>query len=101
MLKIGDVVGGVYPETLNGVTKWRLVEDEIIKIVKSKSIIRYHTKNKFRPLDAEDVDNNTEMVKELNMVFSREVFGLDKFTRKLAEEYVEYMNKREEIGFKI
>ena len=33
MLKVGDIVGGIYPNTICGKTVWYLEEDEIVKIV--------------------------------------------------------------------
>lgn len=93
MLKVGDIVGGIYPNTICGKTVWYLEEDEIVKVVQSKNGGKYHVRSKFRPLDIEEVDDNTQIAKDFDMVFSREVFHLNKITRKLAEEYVGYMNQ--------
>ena len=95
MLKIGDIVGGIYPNTICGKTVWYLKEDEIVKVVQTKNGGKYHVRSKFRPLDIEEVDDNTQIAKDFDMVFSREVFHLNEITRRLAEEYVEHMNYRE------
>ena len=95
MLKVGDSIGGIYDKRENGATKeWFLAEDKITKIVETKSGKKYHTRSKFRPLDAEDVDDNTEMQEKAEgYIITKEVFGLNDTTRPKAEKWVEWANK--------
>ena len=93
MLKVGDSVGGIYSKSLNGVEFWELVEDKITKVTITKKGRTYHTKSRFRPLNAEDVDINTEIFEEGSLVFVREVFGLTERNRKKAEDWVKWVNE--------
>ena len=62
-LNVGDSVGQLYDNQTTG--NWELVEDKINKITITKKCgRRYFTKSKFRPLDADDVDNNTKEMEE-------------------------------------
>ena len=94
MLKVGDSVGGIYQKTRDGVEQWYLCEDKINKIVELKSGRKYYTKSKFHPLDADDVDDNTEMQEEAKgYIITREVFGLNEVTRPKAENWVKWANE--------
>ena len=94
MLKVGDSVGGIYQKTKDGVGQWYLCEDKINKIVELKSGRKYYTKSKFRPLDADDVDSNTEMQEEAKgYIITKEVFGLNDITRPKAENWVKWANE--------
>ncbi len=94
MLKIGDIVGGIYKRNKEGKEEWFLLEDKINKISELKSGKRYYTKSKFRPLDAEDVDGNTEIQEEAEgYILTKEVFGLNDITRRKAEEWIEWANE--------
>lgn len=92
MLKIGDSVGAIYRFEKDGNTEYKLVIDEITKIIQTKTGVKYHTKSKFRPLIAEDVNYNTELFHDLEFVFVSEVFGLTELNKKKAEEWVEWAN---------
>lgn len=94
MLKVGDSVGGIYQITKNGIDGWYLLEDKINKIVELKSGRKYYTKSKFRPLDADDVDSNTEIQEEAKgYIITREIFGLNDITRPKAERWIEWANE--------
>lgn len=101
-LKVGDSVGMICKVLLfSGDEEWRLLEDKITRIIESKKGRRYYTKSKFLPLDADDVDLNTEMQCELTgCILTKEVFGLNEITRLKAEEWVILANehKYEELG---
>ena len=102
MLKVGDSVGGLYKKTKDGVSHWELVEGKINKIVENKSGKKYYTKSKFRPLDAEDVDINTEMQEKAEgYIITKEVFGLNDITRSKAEKWVEWANDNMEKAVSI
>lgn len=96
-LNIGDSVGGIYKSGTGDDAKWELVEDKINKItITKKAGRRYFTKSKFRPLDADDVDNNTEDMETCigkGYILTREVFGLNEKTRPLAERWVKWANE--------
>jgi len=94
MLKIGDSVGAIYKGSKDGIEEWGLREDKINKIVETKNGKKYHTKSKFYPLDAEDVDSNTEIQRQCNgCILTSEVFGLDEITRPKVEKWIEWANK--------
>lgn len=102
MLKVGDSVGGLYKRTKDGKEEWYLCEDKVNKIVELKSGKKYYTKSKFRPLDAEDVDSNTEMQEEAKgYIITKEVFGLNDITRPKAEAWVKWANENMDkaVGF--
>lgn len=96
-LNIGDSVGAIYKKSKNGQDFWELVEDKINKItITKKAGRRYFTKSKFYPLDADDVDSNTEMMEDAigkDYIITREVFGLNERTRPFAERWVKWANK--------
>lgn len=95
-MNIGDSVGGLYLRERDGKDQWVLIEDKITKITITKKYgRRYYTKSKFRPLDADDVDNNTRQMEECigkGYIITREVFGLNKKTRPFAENWVKWAN---------
>lgn len=77
MLKIGDSVGSICKFTINDKIGYKLRESKINKIVETKSGKKYHTKNNFYPLDAEDVDTNTEIFEEADgFILVETVVGL-------------------------
>lgn len=94
MLKVGDSVGGIYKVSKDSKEEWVLREDKINKIVELKSGKKYYTKSKFHPLDADDIDSNTELQeKSEGYIITREVFGLNDITRPKAEKWVEWANE--------
>lgn len=94
MLKVGDAVGGIYKESKGGKEEWVLREDKINKIVENSRGKKYYTKSKFHPLDADDVDSNTEIQeKGEGYILTREVFWLNDTTRPKAEKWVEWANE--------
>lgn len=63
---------------------WKLYKDKINKITTTKKYGRRY----FRPLDADDVDNNTKDMEESigkGYIITREVFGLNDKTKPYAE----------------
>lgn len=95
MLKVGDSVGGIYKKiNMDGKETWFLCEDKINKIVELKSGRKYYTKSKFYPLDADDVDDNTDIQeKAKDYILTKEVFGLNDITRPKAEAWVKWANE--------
>lgn len=94
MLKVKDSVGGIYKRTKDGKEEWYLLEDTINKIVETKNGRKYYTKSKFRPLDADDVDDNTEIQENAKgYIITKEVFGLNNITRPIAEKWIEWANE--------
>ena len=90
MLNVGDYVGQINKDS-SGV--WKLYKDKINKITITKKYgRRYFTKTVFRPLDADDVDNNTKDMEESSIgkgyIIVREVFGLNDKTRPYAERWL-------------
>ena len=95
-MNIGNSVGGIYKRERDGKEEWYLLEDKITKITITKKYgRRYFVKSKFYPLDADDVDSNTEMMEEAigkGYIITREVFGLNDKTRPFAENWVKWAN---------
>jgi uncharacterized protein YuzE len=92
MLKVGDYVGGIYKK--HGTEEWYLHEGKVNKIVELKSGKKYYTKSGFNPLDAEDVDDNTEIQEKAEgYIITKEVFGLNDITRPKAENWIKWANE--------
>lgn len=93
MLKVGDSVGGIYKGNKDGVEQWYLCEDKINKIVENSKGRKYYTKSKFHPLDADNIDDNTEMQEKAEgYIITKEVFGLNETTRPKAEKWIPWAN---------
>ncbi len=94
MLNVGDYVGQINKDS-SGV--WKLYKDKINKITTTKKYGRkYFTKTVFRPLDADDVDNNTKDMEESiceGYIIVREVFGLNNKTEPYAERWIKWANE--------
>ena len=99
-LNVGDSVGGIYKSGTGDDAKWELVEDKINKITITKKYgRRYFTKSRFNPLDADDVDSNTEIIEDAigkGYIITREVFGLNDKTRPFAENWVKWANENKD-----
>lgn len=83
MLKIGDSVDGIYKRTKDGKEEWYLLEDIINKIVETKNGRKYYTKSKFRPLDADDIDDNTEISN-----YEVEEYEINHTVSKIATDFI-------------
>lgn len=95
-MKVGDNVGQICKRKNNDVEEWHLYEDKINKIVELKKGKTYYTKSKFRPLDAEDVDRNTEQQERASgkgYILTNEVFGLNNITRPFVEKWIIWANE--------
>ena len=96
-MNIGDSLGMIRKVYTNEGEKWELIEDKINKIdITKKHGRRYHTKKKWYPLDADDVDSNTKQMEEAigkGYIIVREVFGLNEKTRPFAENWVKWANE--------
>lgn len=96
-MNIGDSLGMIRKVYTNEGEKWELIEDKINKIdITKKHGRRYHTKKKWYPLDADDVDSNTKQMEEAigkGYIIVREVFGLNEKTRLFAENWVKWANE--------
>ena len=94
MLNVGDYVGQIIKDS-SGV--WKLYKDKINKITTTKKYgRRYFTKTVFRPLDADDVDNNTKDMEESigeGYIIVREVFGLNNKNEPYAERRIKLANE--------
>lgn len=95
MLNIGDYVGEINKNS-SGV--WKLYQDKINKVTITKRYgKRYFTKTVFRPLDAEDVDENTTAMEDAvdgGYILTNEVFGLNEKTRPYVEKWIMQANKK-------
>lgn len=96
-MDVGDSIGAIYKKSRDGKEWWELVEDKINKITITKKLgKRYFTRKQFYPLDAEDVDSNTEIMEGAvgnGYIIIKEVFGLNEKTRPFAERWVSWANE--------
>lgn len=96
-LRLGDSVGYIGKGIKDGIEQWILTEDKITKIDQTKKYgERYHTKSKFYPLDAEDVDSNTKIMEKAvgkGYILTKEVFGINDITRPFAENWIKWANE--------
>ena len=94
MLKIRDRIGAIYKYERDGKKSWDLREDVINKIVITKNGVKYHTKSKFHPLDADEVDSNTEIQERgVDYILTGEVFCLNDITRPQSENWIRWANE--------
>lgn len=91
-MKVGSSVGMITKRNIDGVEQWALIEDKVKQISELKSGKRIYTKSKFRPLDFDDVCNNTEIMENKDFVIVREVFELTPKVRKRANEWIVWAN---------
>lgn len=96
-LNVGDSVAQIN-QTPSG--NWKLYEDKINKItVSNKYGRRYFTRSVFYPLDADDVDSNTDMMEDAigkGYIITKEVFGLNEKTRPYAERWIKWANENKD-----
>ena len=96
-LNVGDSVGILQKREKDGNKFWKLIEDKITKITITKTYgRRYFTKSKFYPLDADDIDSNTEIMENSigkGWILTNEIFGLNDKTRPHVERWVEWANE--------
>lgn len=99
-LNVGDSVGGIYKMGTGDDERWELVEDKVNKITITKKYgRRYFTKSRFNPLDADDVDSNTDMMEDAigkGYIITREVFGLNDKTRPFTERWIKWANENKD-----
>ena len=104
-LNVGDSVGGIYKTGTGDDERWELIEDKINKITITKKCgRRYFTKSRFNPLDADDVDSNTDMIEDAigqGYIITKEVFGLNEKTRPFAENWVKWANDNKDKAVSI
>lgn len=95
MLKVGDLLGGIY---CNSEGEWHLTSDKITKIVENSKGKKYYTKSKWYPLDADDVDSNTRIQQKAfkdGYVITKEVFGLDGLEDKV-NKWIKWANENKD-----
>lgn len=97
MLHVGGYVGQINQDSSG---TWKLYKDKINKIIETKRYgRRYFTKTVFRPLDADEVDENTKDMEESigeGYIITKEVFGLNDRTRPYAERWVKWANENQD-----
>ena len=96
-LNVGDSLGQINKTSAG---EWKLYEDKINKItITKKHGRRYFTKSVFYPLDADDVDSNTDMMEDAigkGYFLTKEVFGLIDKTGPFAENWVKWANQNKD-----
>lgn len=104
-LHLGNSVGYIGKGIKDGTEQWILTEDKITKIDQTKKYgERYHTKSKFYPLDAEDVDSNTKIMEKAvgkGYILTKEVFGINDITRPFAENWIKWANKNMDMAISV
>lgn len=97
MLHVGGYVGQINQDSSG---TWKLYKDKINKITETKRYgRRYFTKTVFRPLDADEVDENTKDMEESigeGYIITKEVFGLNDRTKPYAERWVKWANENQD-----
>lgn len=96
-MKVGDSVGviqKVLSDAQGRTNYWILLEAKITNIRLNKNGAKYYAPKRFRPLDVEDVDANTDIQEKAEgYILTGEVFGLNEITRSKAERWIEWANE--------
>lgn len=92
-MKVGSYIGLIRKvQEPNGNELWKLYESKVTRITQNSKGTKIYSKG-FYPLDAEDVELNTEAQEEANgYILTREVFELNDITRPKAERWIEWAN---------
>lgn len=93
-MNVGDFIGGLYKKTsADGVEQWYLSEGKITKIVQNSRGTKVYSK-RFYPLDIEEIEDNTEMMRKANgWILTREVVLLEPDIRDKCERWVKWANE--------
>lgn len=90
--KIGDIIGYIQKYE-RGESPYALVEAKVTSIRLTKEGLKVYAPKKFRPLYAEDIEFNTNIMSGDSLILFREPFVLNDITRPKAERWVKAANE--------
>ena len=92
--KIGDIIGYIakYEREEN---PYELKEAKVTSIRLTKEGLKVYAPKCFRPLYAEDIEFNTNIMSGGNLIIVREPFVLNEDTRAKAERWIEWANSNQ------
>lgn len=90
--EIGDTIGYIQ-KYLRDENPFALIEAKVTSIRLTKDGLKVYAPKKFRPLYAEDIEFNTNIMDGDSLVLINEPFVLTSKTRARAERWVEWANK--------
>ena len=94
--KIGDTIGYIQ-KYLRDENPYALVEAKVTSIRLTKEGLKVYAPKKFRPLYAEDIEFNTNIMSGDSLILVKEPFVLNEITRPRAERWVTAVNENPEM----
>jgi len=95
--KIGDTIGYIQ-KYLRDENPYALVEAKVSSIRLTKEGLKVYAPKKFRPLYAEDIELNTNIMSGDSLILVKEPFVLNEITRPRAERWVAAVNENPELA---
>lgn len=95
--KIGDTIGYIQ-KYLRDKNPYALVEAKVTSIRLTKEGLKVYAPKKFRPLYAEDIEFNTNIMSGDSLILVKEPFVLNEITRPRAERWVAAVNENPELA---
>lgn len=102
--QLGDSVGMLQQRGVGEKEHWYLRESQINKVAQTKEGWKYYTKDKFYPLYAEELDDNTKIMEDAvgkGYILTGEVFGLNDVTRPFAEKWIAWANENKDKAISV
>lgn len=93
--KIGDIVGYIQKYEREK-DPYALIEAKVTSVRLTKEGVKVYAPKKFRPLYADDIEFNTDIMEGDTLILFREPFILNEKTRPRAERWVECANRNPE-----
>ena len=90
--KIGDIVGYIQKYERDK-DPYVLVEAKVTSVRLTKEGVKVYAPKKFRPLYADDIEFNTNIMEGDSLIVFREPFMLNEKTRPHAERWVGWANE--------
>ena len=95
--KIGDTIGYIQ-KYLRDENPYALVEAKVTSIRLTKEGLKVYAPKKFRPLYADDIKFNTDIMSGDSLILVKEPFVLNDITRPRAERWVAAVNENPELA---
>ncbi len=94
--RVGDTIGCIYKgyAVVARDRYWQIVEGKVTKVSRHKDRIRVYTGD-ILPLDDEDIQTNTELMRR-GIILTSEFFVMDDELRAKVERFVRWLNERPE-----
>lgn len=94
---IGDTIGYIQ-KYLRDENPYALEEAKVTSIRLTKEGLKVYAPKKFRPLYAEDIEFNTNIMSGDSLILVKEPFVLNEITRPRAERWVAAVNENQELA---